>query len=58
MDEFSVAGGQCVDDLPVGIRSRKVTEEHRYDLGPESEALGAALRAVIGDHKDSIPLSS
>ena len=49
MDEFSVAAGQAVDDLPEGIRSRKVTEEHRYELGPGSEALGAALRAVIGD---------
>ena len=49
MDEFSVAAGQSVDDLPEGIRSRKVAEEHRYELGPGSEALGAALGAVIGD---------
>ncbi len=49
VDEFPVAAGQAVDDLPERVRSRKVTEEHRYELGPGSEALGAVLRSVIGD---------
>ena len=49
VDEFSVAAGQSVDDLPEGIRSCKMAEEHRYELGPGSEALGAVLRAVIGN---------
>ena len=40
---------KAFDDLPEGIRSRKVTEEHRYELSPGSEALGAVLRSVIGD---------
>ena len=49
VDEFSVAAGQAVDDLPEGIRSRKVTEEHRYELGPGSEALGAKLCLMFDD---------
>ena len=55
--------------LPEGIRSCKVTEEHRYELGPGSKALGAALRFMFGDQfvkvhggkdlrKDLIHLSS
>ena len=49
VDEFSVAAGQAVDDLPEGIRPCKVTEEHRYELGPGSEALGAKLCLMFDD---------
>ncbi|MPM70830.1 hypothetical protein SDC9_117791 [bioreactor metagenome] len=49
VDELSVAAGQAVDDLPERVRSRKVTEKHRYELCPGSEALGAALCFMFGD---------
>ena len=49
MNALSVAAGQAVDDLPEGVNSHKVTEEHRYELGSGSKALDAALRAIIGD---------
>ena len=49
VDELSVAAGQTVDDLPERIRSCKVAEEHRYELGLGSEALGAKLCLMFDD---------
>ena len=49
VDELSVAAGQTVDDLPEGIRSCKMAEEHRYELCPGSEALGAKLCLMFDD---------
>ena len=41
VDKLSVAAGQTVDDLPEGIRSRKMTKEHRN--------VGMTLRFMFGD---------
>ena len=47
VDELADAAGQTVTDLAQGIGVSQVAEQHRHELRPASEALGAFLGVVL-----------
>jgi hypothetical protein len=49
MAELAQAAGEPVADLAQGVGTGEVTEEHRNQLGPAGEALGAPLGIVLAD---------
>lgn len=48
-DQFPVAAGQTVDDLPEGVNPCTMTKGHRNEVRLASETPGTALRSMIDD---------
>jgi hypothetical protein len=47
MTEFSNTTGETVADLPKGICSGNLAEQHGHELAPGSKTLRPALRSIL-----------